>query len=292
MYGFVCKVANSTLKDMDLFLVCPQCKHSFESTSTQLIQHGGRVECPSCSHAFDGYVHYSFDDLDAAPTANKDTPEGERASDEDRQDLNGFRSHNFDPVVAVQRPKLQVGEDKLIRVTNNANLYEAVFAPMPEKKSIWRFINIVLGTIFVVMMIVNFNKQISTHIPKSADWIYQVCERISCEVGGIRRISELRLVGADLVMRSDVGKRIYQFRATIQNVGVEQIELPAIELTLTNSQGRVITSRVIYPIEYGGGAQLELGTKMEYQLNLLLRVDGIPPAAFDSYLFYPQENKA
>ena len=90
-------------------------------------------------------------------------------------------------------------------------------------------------------------------------------------------------------MRPDIGKNAYQFRATIQNLGVEQLELPAIELKLSDIQGRVITSRVIYPIQYGEDVvDLELGTKMEYQVNLLLRVGEGLPVAFDSYLFYPK----
>jgi len=34
-----------------------------------------------------------------------------------------------------------------------------------------------------------------------------------------------------------------------------------------------------------------LGTKMEHQVNLLLRVGEGSPVAFDSYLFYPKEDK-
>ncbi|MBT6411903.1 MAG: hypothetical protein HOK08_05590, partial [Betaproteobacteria bacterium] len=58
-------------------------------------------------------------------------------------------------------------------------------------------------------------------------------------------------------------------------------------------QGRVITSRVVYLIEYSEDVvDLELGTKMEHQVNLLLRVGEGSPVAFDSYLFYPKEDKA
>lgn len=65
MNGFVCKVINSDLKVMKLFLSCPQCTHLFESTSTQLIENAGRIECPSCEYLFDGYAHYRFDGLEA-----------------------------------------------------------------------------------------------------------------------------------------------------------------------------------------------------------------------------------
>jgi hypothetical protein len=147
--------------------------------------------------------------------------------------------------------------------------------------------------IFGILMVINFNKQILVNIPLDSDRAQQLCERIGCEFSGARRISELRLVGTDLVMRPDIGKNVYQFRATIQNLGVEQLELPAIELKLSDIQGRVITSRVIYPIQYGDDVvDLELGTKMEYQVNLLLRVGEGLPVAFDSYLFYPKESKA
>ena len=56
---------------MKLFLVCPQCTHLFESTSTQLIENAGRVECPSCEYLFDGYAHYRFDGLEADQPVKK-----------------------------------------------------------------------------------------------------------------------------------------------------------------------------------------------------------------------------
>ena len=146
--------------------------------------------------------------------------------------------------------------------------------------------------IFGVLIAINFNKQISVSMLQSSDWAYQVCERIGCEFRSARRISELRLVGADLVIRSDIGQDVYQFRATIQNLGAESLQLPAIELKLSDIQGRVITSRVVYPIEYSEDVvDLELGTKMEHQVSLLLRVGEGSPVVFDSYLFYPKEDK-
>lgn len=71
MNGFVCKVINSGLKVMKLFLVCPRCTHLFESTSTQLIENAGRIECPSCEYLFDGYAHYRFDGLEADQPVKK-----------------------------------------------------------------------------------------------------------------------------------------------------------------------------------------------------------------------------
>lgn len=293
MNGFVCKAANTVLNDMELFIVCPRCEQSFESTSTQMVQCAGRVECPSCNHMFDGYAHYRFDVLGADQSINQDISKDEKQPSEQMERSKTFGTYNTNHSAVARSPLTQVGSEKIIRETNDANLYEAVFAPLPKTKSIWRYINIVLCVIFVAMIITSFNKQILAGIPKSTDWMHQVCGRIDCEIKSKRRINDLRLVGADLVMRSDVGDGTYQFRATIQNVGIEQLELPAIELKLTDTQGRIITSRVIYPMDYvEGPAQSELGTKMEYQLNLLIRVEGTPPSTFDSYLFYPPEIKA
>lgn len=277
---------------MELFLVCPRCTHLFVSTSTQMVQCAGRTECPSCNHMFDGYAHYRFDGLDTGQRTEQDISEDEKQPSEQKQRLDKYNIHNANKPVLAQRSVSKVGSEKLIRATNDANLYEAVFAPLPKRKSIWRFINSILCVTFVAIIIIGFNKTILAGIPKGADWMYQACEKIGCEIKGKRLISELRLVGVDLVMRSDVGDSAYQFRATIQNVGIEQVELPAIELKLTDIQGRIITSRVIYPLDYAQGiAQLELEAKMEYQLNLLIRVEGGSPSAFDSYLFYPRENK-
>jgi hypothetical protein len=277
---------------MKLFLVCPQCTHFFESTSTQLIENAGRVECPTCEYLFDGYAHYRFDGVDADQAMKKRSHVSSKASTKKKSEVDVSGLDNLAQSVETQSLASHIGATQISRVPGDSNLYEAVFAPLPKKKSIWQLANIILCMIFGILMAINFNKQILVNIPQGSDWAQQLCERIGCEFRGARRLSELRLVGTDLVMRPDIGKNAYQFRATIQNLGAEQLELPAIELKLSDIQGRVITSRVIYPIQYGGDVvDLELGTKMEYQVNLLLRVGEGLPVAFDSYLFYPKESK-
>ena len=278
---------------MKLFLVCPQCTHFFESTSTQLIENAGRVECSTCEYLFDGYAHYRFDGLDADQPIKEGSYVSSKASTKKKPEVDVSGPDNLGQTVETQSLTSHIGVTQISRVTGDPNLYEPVFAPLPKKKSVWRLANIILCMIFGILMVINFNKQILVNIPLDSDWVQRVCERIGCEFRGARRISELRLVGTDLVMRPDIGKNVYQFRATIQNLGGEQLQLPAIELKLSDIQGRVITSRVIYPIQYGEDVvDLELGTKMEYQVNLLLRVGEGLPVAFDSYLFYPKESKA
>ena len=141
------------------------------------------------------------------------------------------------------------------------------------------------------MVTLGFNRQIYANNTQIGQWALSVCDSLGCEAGAPRRIDDLRLIGTDLTVRPDFGESFYHFRATIQNVGKQRLQFPAVELKLTDAQGRIVTSRVIYPSEYVAEVtQVGIEAKGEQQLNLMLLIDGAPPVAFDSYLFYPKKN--
>ncbi|MDA0236953.1 MAG: DUF3426 domain-containing protein [Proteobacteria bacterium] len=278
---------------MELFLVCPKCTHLFGSTSTRLMEQSGRVECLSCSNSFDGYAHYRFDILEEPIKVTLDEAIKEKSRFGQRHTLDLGSSNGAKKAVGKKDAALQ---DVAVRVVRSAevdtNLYEAVFAPLPVSRSRWWYANLMFFLIFILILMFGFNRQIYVNSPLVAKGAVKICGTLGCEVGIPRQINALRLIGADLLVRPDWGDSYYQFRATIQNVGKQQLQFPAMELKLTDAQGRIVTSRVIYPIEYiGETTQAGIKAKGEQQLNLMFRIEGAPPFAFDSYLFYPKKNR-
>ena len=276
---------------MELFLVCPKCAHLFGSTSARLIEQSGRVDCPSCNNSFDGYAHYRFDVVDEPVRVMLGELIKEKSLPDKRHRLDSSRPNKFKRAIEIKEVVLPDATEQEVRSNVNANLYEAVFSPLPVLKSRWWYANIMFFLIFISMVTLGFNRQIYANNTQICQWALSVCDSLGCEAGAPRRIDDLRLIGTDLTVRPDFGESFYHFRATIQNVGKQRLQFPAVELKLTDAQGRIVTSRVIYPSEYVAEVtQVGIEAKGEQQLNLMLLIDGAPPVAFDSYLFYPKKN--
>lgn len=276
---------------MELFLVCPKCAHLFGSTSARLIEQSGRVDCPSCNNSFDGYAHYRFDVVDEPVRVMLGELIKEKSLPDQRHRLDSSRPNKFKRAIEIKEVVLPDATEQEVRSNVNANLYEAVFSPLPVLKSRWWYANIMFFLIFISMVTLGFNRQIYANNTQICQWALSVCDSLGCEAGAPRRIDDLRLIGTDLTVRPDFGESFYHFRATIQNVGKQRLQFPAVELKLTDAQGRIVTSRVIYPSEYVADVtQVGIEAKGEQQLNLMLLIDGAPPVAFDSYLFYPKKN--
>ena len=276
---------------MELFLVCPKCAHLFGSTSARLIEQSCRVYCPSCNNSFDGYAHYRFDVVDEPVRVMLGELIKEKSLPDQRHRLDSSRPNKFKRAIEIKEVVLPDATEQEVRSNVNANLYEAVFSPLPVLKSRWWYANIMFFLIFISMVTLGFNRQIYANNTQIGQWALSVCDSLGCEAGAPRRIDDLRLIGTDLTVRPDFGESFYHFRATIQNVGKQRLQFPAVELKLTDAQGRIVTSRVIYPSEYVAEVtQVGIEAKGEQQLNLMLLIDGAPPVAFDSYLFYPKKN--
>lgn len=276
---------------MELFLVCPKCAFFFGSTTARLIEQSGRVECRSCGEAFDGYSHYCFDDSREPIKVTLDEPTREKRLPDQSHRL-GLGTPNGAKEVAGDKDTVLQGGAAPELVHSNANLYESVFAPPPVSRSRWWYANIMFCLIFVLILAFSFNRQIYANNPIVAKWAVGLCDSLGCEVGVPRGINALRLIGADLMVRPDLGAFYYQFRATIQNIGERQLKFPAMELKLTDAQGRIVSSKVVYSTDYiGETIQVGIQARSEQQLNLIFRIEGVPPVAFDSYLFYPKKNR-
>ena len=235
---------------MELFLVCPKCAHLFGSTSARLIEQSGRVDCPSCNNSFDGYAHYRFDVVDEPVRVMLGELIKEKSLPDQRHRLDSSRPNKFKRAIEIKEVVLPDATEQEVRSNVNANLYEAVFSPLPVLKSRWWYANIMFFLIFISMVTLGFNRQIYANNTQIGQWALSVCDSLGCEAGAPRRIDDLRLIGTDLTVRPDFGESFYHFRATIQNVGKQRLQFPAVELKLTDAQGRIVTSRVIYPSEY------------------------------------------
>ncbi len=112
----------------------------------------------------------------------------------------------------------------------------------------------------------------------------RACEWLGCTVGPAHLIDGLVVESSGLVRveKSDV----YKLSVALRNRAALEVALPALELSLTDSQGQLVARRVL-PMSELGVKQATLAAGRELSLAATLQAATAPVAGYTIELFYP-----
>jgi predicted Zn finger-like uncharacterized protein len=116
-----------------------------------------------------------------------------------------------------------------------------------------------------------------------------ICRVLGCEISALRQINDIKVDGASFAReKNDDG---YRFSFTLRNTADVPLAMPAVELSLLDTQERAVVRRVLMPAEFG--APNVLSARSERSASLSLRLTGpeaarMPPVAgFRVETLYP-----
>ncbi len=115
--------------------------------------------------------------------------------------------------------------------------------------------------------------------------LMSACSALGCQVQAARAINSLTVESSGLVRveRSS----IYRLQVALRNRAGIEVALPALDLSFTDSQGRLIARKVLHPAELGA-SQTTLGSGRELALQTTLQAGAAEPiAGYTIELFYP-----
>lgn len=110
------------------------------------------------------------------------------------------------------------------------------------------------------------------------------CQPLGCSVGPAHVIDSLVVESSGLVRVEK--SSIYRLSVALRNRAALEVAMPALELSLTDSQGQLVARRVISASELGVN-QATLGAGRELQLQATLQAATAPVAGYTIELFYP-----
>ena len=126
--------------------------------------------------------------------------------------------------------------------------------------------------------------------PSLRPWLQQLCDLTTgCQVSALRRIGDITIDGASF-MRANAGEG-YRLLFTLRNAARVPLAMPAVELSLLDSQQRIVVRRVLMPADFGAPSVLPPGADRSAALPIELsgpQAAALPPIA--GYLvvaFYP-----
>jgi predicted Zn finger-like uncharacterized protein len=151
--------------------------------------------------------------------------------------------------------------------------------------------SLVLVALMLAQLAVIFRIELSTQFPALRPTLVQLCKPFNCNVGWPTRAELLAVVGTEL--QAVPGTDILELTAVIRNRAGFGVALPAIEVTLTDTNNRDVARKVFAPVDYlassgQSSSRIEegLAAGADYEVRIHFEARGVSAAGYRVYPFY------
>ncbi|WP_395320100.1 zinc-ribbon and DUF3426 domain-containing protein [Variovorax sp. UC74_104] len=150
---------------------------------------------------------------------------------------------------------------------------------------------VVLAALLLVLQIIRHERDgIVARQPNLRPALTALCQYTGCELGALRQIGDIVIEGAAFA-REKSGSNDYRLSFTLRNSATVPLAMPAVELSLLDTQERAVVRRVLMPSDYGAPAVLAARADRAASLPLTLSASeaaALPPVAgYRVEAFYP-----
>ena len=143
----------------------------------------------------------------------------------------------------------------------------------------------VLGALgLLAQMAIEYRELVAARFAVTRPLLDQACEVLSCSVGAAHVIDNLSVESSGLVRVEK--SSVYRLNVALRNRSSIEVALPALDLTLTDNQGKLLARRVLRAAELGV-RQSTLAAGSDLALQGTLRADTDTIAGYTVEVFYP-----
>jgi hypothetical protein len=148
-----------------------------------------------------------------------------------------------------------------------------------------------LAVLLLVAQVLRHERDgIAARQPNLRPALAALCQYTGCELAALRQIGDIVIEGAAFA-REKSGANDYRLSFTLRNGATVPLAMPAVELSLLDTQERAVVRRVLTPADYGAPAVLQARTDRAASLPLSLSASeaaALPPiAGYRVEAFYP-----
>lgn len=151
--------------------------------------------------------------------------------------------------------------------------------------------SLLLLLLALVQTAIVFRSELTTRWPQLRPVMTKVCDTVGCALGLPTRPDQLAVIASEL--QAVAGTDVLELTAVIRNRASFTQALPALEVTLSDTQNRALARKVFSPVDYLAAAgepssRIEEGLAAggDLTIRVLFEARGLRPAGFLVYPFY------
>ncbi|HEU0199245.1 MAG TPA: DUF3426 domain-containing protein [Burkholderiaceae bacterium] len=148
-----------------------------------------------------------------------------------------------------------------------------------------------LAVLLLLQLAVLFRTELVTRWPGLRPPLLSLCQVAGCTLGWPTRAELLAVVGTEL--QAIPGTDVLELTAIVRNRASFNLALPAVEVTLTDTQNRALARKVFAPVDYLASSgepsnRIDdgLAAGADYTIKITFEARGIAAAGFVVYPFY------
>lgn len=178
----------------------------------------------------------------------------------------------------------------------DSQLHDLGFVRKARRKAFWRrpavrglmaLVALALGLVLVLQWAFHERDRLAAAHPQLRPWLESLCEPLACQVSAPRQIEAIVIDASTFNrLRTDA----YRLSFTLKNQGAVDVAMPAVELTLTDTQDQPVVRRVLMPPDLGSASSvIAAGAEWSGTLALTVAANGNSGriAGYRLLAFYP-----
>jgi predicted Zn finger-like uncharacterized protein len=265
---------------------CPQCSTRFKAAQEQLDAHGGLVRCGRCQAVFNAIEHL----CDTEPSPQLSLPI--MLEEEPGPPAAPAEGAGNGPVPA--HPGL-TGENAAATLEQQITIAPEPLHPARKparNKPAWPWAvgSLLLAVVLLAQAAYYFRIELAARLPALKPVLLSYCALLGCSVPLPGKAELVSIESSD--MEADAAQPgAITLNASLRNRAPYAQAYPSLELTLTDTQDKVVARRSFRPSEYlkpGEDEPAGLPPGREASIKLHLDVADLRPTGYRLFLYYPQ----
>ncbi|HYD74897.1 DUF3426 domain-containing protein [Ramlibacter sp.] len=157
-------------------------------------------------------------------------------------------------------------------------LEDVSFVRQARRQAFWRrplvrlallLVVLALAGLLVLQFAVRERDRLAATQPQLRPLLVQLCDRLGCAIGAPRQIEAIVIDNSGFTR---VRPEVYRLSFTLKNPSPLPVAVPALQLTLTDTQEQPVVQRVILPAELGA-APATIAAASDWSASVALAVD-------------------
>ena len=139
---------------------------------------------------------------------------------------------------------------------------EVSFVRDARRQALWRkpavraalvLLSLLFGALLLLQVVIQQRDSIAARQPALKPWLQLLCSHLHCELGPVRRIESVVIDSSSF---NKINNYSYRLSFSLKNTGATPLAMPALEVTLTDTQDQALLRRVLAPAQFGAANML------------------------------------
>jgi predicted Zn finger-like uncharacterized protein len=191
-------------------------------------------------------------------------------------------------VLAASEPELSAADSQRMPPSFDSSEAASFWRRAWVRRSLW-VVAVLAALLLIAQVLYQERDLIAARQPSLRPVLATLCRVAGCEITALRQINDIKIDGASFA-REKSGDG-FQLSFTLRNAAAVPLAMPAVELSLLDTQERAVVRRVLMPADFGAPAVLPARAERAASMSLSLsgpEAAAMPPVAgFRVEALYP-----